>query len=113
MLPDSTASSSGSQTAPDPAARIAELEKENQALRNTEPAASTSQVETPAEPIAPLQALADSVEKAKNNGEDIGFVGHLERLAEDGIKAAVNPRSESDVLGVLAAIVSDIVKVKL
>lgn len=100
-----------------PEQKLARLESENAELRSaansqTEPgSASTESAAAPENQnvLSPLQHLAQSVSEKP----DVGFIGHLEHLAADGMKAVISPGVESDVLGVLAALVSDIVKVKL
>lgn len=106
----------GSQTPPPgtetDAQKIERLEAELQARAEVPEAGSAAAEPAPPSP-APLAALAASVAAAKDNGENLSFVDHLKRLAEDGVKAVINPSDESDVLKVIAALVSDLAKVKL
>jgi hypothetical protein len=90
--------------------KIARLESENAALAAATPEPGSAAADEPAIPQpAPLAALAASV----NANPSLGFVGHLEVLANDGIKAVISPAVEKDVLATCVAILADITKVKL
>jgi hypothetical protein len=100
-LPDGTELGS----AADPQAEIARLQAENDALRAGAPV--PEQAAPVATPDTPFVALT----KAMEANPDGTVLEHLKVLAEDGIKAVINPTDEHDVLRVLAAVVSDVVKV--
>lgn len=93
---------------PDPKdAEIAQLRAELAA--KDKPATADVPAEPAQETVSPLAALAESV--AEN--PEFGFAQHLEHLAERGVNAIISPSQQEKALGVLAAIVADLVKVGL
>lgn len=101
-------SSAGASTETD-AQKLARLESENSELRAAESSEAAEPGTESAPQVAPLQALAASVAESP----DKTFIEHLEQLADDGITAVISPSVAEKVTGVLAAIVADLVKVKL
>jgi hypothetical protein len=89
------------------AEKIARLERERDEAEQKPEAGADAPEPAPATP--PLQALAQAV----HDNPAGSFIDHLKKLAADGVTATINPQDEHDVLRVVAALVSDIVKVKL
>lgn len=106
--PTSAGAAPGGET---PEQTIERLQRENDTLRQAEvsedtPAATSTTHIGGGEPVHPLDALKASVEAHP----DETFAQHITHLADAGVKVQLDPGSESVALGVLAALVGDLIK---